>query len=356
MFTLMFFGVIIKQIIVIIKGWYLIMDVFISYRRSTGFVYADHIYKFLKDNNFDVFLDTKGLYQHAGKFPKILEESIAKANDFILILSDLNIDDYEKSVYIQEILTAMKLNKNIIVVSCNNFVFPVNLYKPLEELPTYNALIVNDMSYFTGNFFNDLLAKMTSSELTKQAYNKLNVITKLESRNIVENNHPLSERLNKDVVSVDICAMACQGILVLAREYLQKILDNNCKIRVVINNPDSPSAQEACTMKISSGGLRQRKRIIPDSYNYMLDWYEENPEQFDCKITDLYLPCAIMIVRYKDSSKDTIKVDYYSFNCDDRERRCVLISCGDYENFSFYEKQFEWIWNNSNKVETEGLM
>ena len=91
------------------------MDAFISYRRNTGGLYADEINAFLtKKCGMDVFYDLESLYGHTGPFPEVLRSAIEKADNFILILTDFDIDGVvEESYYIQEIVHALKYKKRM---------------------------------------------------------------------------------------------------------------------------------------------------------------------------------------------------------------------------------------------------
>ncbi len=329
------------------------MDAFISYRHGTGGLYALEIYQFLVEIGMGVFYDKEGLYQFAGEFSEVLKENILNADNFILVLTDLNIDDYEKSVYIQEISIALKENKRIIVVKGNDFKYPSNLPLAIQKLPDIQCLDVSDPMYFKGKFREDLLWKMKESQKRNQAIANFVNRSKLESRGEIESRLSLAERLNDEVIAVDMCAIACQGFLSLARDHVEKLAEKGCKIRVIMNHPNCQAAIDACTNKIL-GGTRRRERVIPRAYEDLLDWQNDYPNSFQGKTTDAFLPCAIFIIHKKDSSKDTVKVDYYSFNCPDSERRSVLISSEDNRNFDFYIKQFEWIWERGQLITNIG--
>lgn len=173
--------------------------------------------------------------------------------------------------------------------------------------------------------------------------------TKLENRSKLENRLSLENRFDH-TVSVDICAMACQGILTYARDHFEQLLQNGCQIRILINNPKSHAAAYSAEYLIASGTLRTRKKIIPLSYDNLLEWLSAYPTCISGRITDLQLLCAIMIIRKKNIQENTIKVDYYAYNCPDGERRCLYIPYSDRENYSFYERQFEWLWNQSSQI------
>lgn len=327
------------------------MDAFISYRRGSGALYALETYKFLTEYCYmDVFYDKDNLYNYVGEFSEELQRNIINSENYILFMTDLNIDDYENAVFIKEISLAIKENKRIIVVKANGFDYPSVLDKRIEKLPKMQTIEIKDAEYFKGDFRVDLLAKMGKSQKIEDAYNRLVAVSKLESRRAVESRVSLSERLNENVVSVDLCAMAATGLTSHNREYLEELMKRNCKIRVVMNHPDSEAAKYACEKNIFSGSLRQRMRIIPKAYEDLKDWLEDYPTLFHGRTTDEYLSCAIFITHSKNPSDDLIKVDFYSFDCPDAERRCILIHADDKENFNFYIKQFEWLWEHSTPV------
>ena len=111
------------------------MDAFISYRRKTGGIYALEIYKFLKDDcGMNVFYDRDGLYGESGNYFSIIEKNIENSENFILILTDLEIDDFENNIFIKEIETALDNKKNIIVTFANQFNSFDKLPPKLKEL------------------------------------------------------------------------------------------------------------------------------------------------------------------------------------------------------------------------------
>lgn len=329
------------------------MDAFISYRRATGEIYAEEIFQNLKNLDFDVFFDRDQFYGHAGAFTPELQAGIQAADNFILVLSDLAVGDYEKSVFVQEILHALELDKRIIIVKTAGFIFPEDLPEKLSVLPDLQALEISDMQYFRNQFILDLVSKMKRSTAVQNALNKLTANTKLESRRIVENTHSLAERLGGDVDYLDVCAFSCRNLLFRARDYLEELLKKGCHIRILISKQGSAAAIDSYTKKSTGGSLKQRERVITQSYEDLLDWQDEYPEYFEGKTTEEFLPCAIMIVRRKNTIQSTIKVDYYSFNCPDDQRRCVLIPARDTENYNFYKDQFEWLWDKGEPVKNK---
>ena len=329
------------------------MDIFISYRRRTGYALATFLYESLTKHRLDVFLDKENFQDYAGSFTAKIKESIEMSDYFLLLLTDLDIDDYDKSVFIKEIETALQNEKKIIVIKQKELVFPNPLHKSIDCLPELQAIEITNETKFDDALLKSLLKKMQRSSKIKRVYNKLTACSKLESRKIVEARSSLESRFNDDVVSVDMCGIACMGLLANAREHFERILQRGGKVRIVINKVDSPAAIDAYEKKLASGGLSQRKRVISRANEELYDWSTDYPENFSGKLTNEFLPCAILIIRTKDEEKSTIKVDYYGFDCEDSERRCIMISHNDEENFNYYRKQFEWLWEQAEKLNLE---
>lgn len=330
------------------------MDVFISYRRNTGGVYADLFAEFFTQHGISFFWDVKSLHDQTGEFPEILRDNILAAQDFLLILSPGVFDGLgEDAIFVREINLALREHKNMIPVLCGGFSFPQQLPASLSVLPRLEGVQAHDKKFDRTELLLDVLSKMTKTGARQRALAALMRGTPLESRQTVEKREPLTARLSGKIRSIDICVLAGQAILSANREYLESALAGGARCRVVMLDPDSPAAKEAAQYKISGGSPRTRSRIIPNAYYDMLDWRQEW-EGFDCRVTDWYLPCAIFCVETEDASRSTIKVDYYSFGCPDSERRCVFIHPDDVDNYQFYRNQFEYIWAHARPVEEEG--
>ena len=330
------------------------MDVFISYRRNTGGVYADLFAEFFTQHGISFFWDVKSLHDQTGEFPEILRDNILAAQDFLLILSPGVFDGLgENAIFVQEINLALREHKNMIPVLCGGFSFPQQLPASLSVLPRLEGVQAHDKKFDRTELLLDVLSKMTKTGARQRALAALMRGTPLESRQTVEKREPLTARLSGKIRSIDICVLAGQAILSANREYLESALAGGARCRVVMLDPESPAAKEAAQYKISGGSPRTRSRIIPNAYYDMLDWRQEW-EGFDCRVTDWYLPCAIFCVETEDASRSTIKVDYYSFGCPDSERRCVFIHPDDVDNYQFYRNQFEYIWAHARPVEEEG--
>uniref|UniRef100_A0A4W3IV79 NAD(+) hydrolase SARM1 n=1 Tax=Callorhinchus milii TaxID=7868 RepID=A0A4W3IV79_CALMI len=101
-------------------------DVFISYRRTTGSQLASLLKVHLQLRGFSVFIDVEKL--EAGKFEDKLIQSVKKAKNFVLVLSEKALDkcmgDTEMKDWVhKEIVMAMNSGKNIVPVT-DHFTWP----------------------------------------------------------------------------------------------------------------------------------------------------------------------------------------------------------------------------------------
>ncbi|XP_072163612.1 NAD(+) hydrolase SARM1-like [Diadema setosum] len=102
------------------------LDVFISYRRSTGSLLASLLKVHLQLRGFTVFIDVEKL--EAGKFDNNLLNSVRSAKSFVLVLSAGSLDrcmgDKEHKDWVhREIVTALECKCNIVPV-IDNFKWP----------------------------------------------------------------------------------------------------------------------------------------------------------------------------------------------------------------------------------------
>lgn len=119
------------------------LDVFISYRRSTGSQLASLLKVHLQLRGFSVFIDVERL--EAGKFDNNLLDSIKSAKNFILVLSpnalDRCIGDHDCKDWVhKEIVAALASNCNIIPIM-DNFHWP-----DADQLPED----MRSITYFNG--------------------------------------------------------------------------------------------------------------------------------------------------------------------------------------------------------------
>ncbi|CAJ0942542.1 unnamed protein product, partial [Mesorhabditis belari] len=122
------------------------IDVFISYRRSTGNQLASLIKVLLQLRGYKVFIDVDKLY--AGKFDSSLLKNIQAAKHFILVLTPHSLDrllnDHNCEDWIhKELRCALDHQKNIIPVFDQHFEFPTNdseIPSDIRMITKYNGV------------------------------------------------------------------------------------------------------------------------------------------------------------------------------------------------------------------------
>lgn len=174
-----------------------------------------------------------------------------------------------------------------------------------------------------------------------------------EKRAAVEERLPILQRFENRPKQIDICCIAGIGLFSYpgVRDRLECLIKRGCKVRFVINTPDSHAALEAARIIIRGGPYEQRKMLISNTLNDLLLWKKHYGKLFSVRTTNLSLPCSIFRVITEHDEDSSVKVDFYSFNCNTDERRCVYIKYNNEEDFIFYERQFEYIYENAHEVE-----
>lgn len=328
------------------------MEAFISYRRATGAIYAKRIKDFFSENGVEVFLDTENLKDYTGYFSGRLKEEIEGAENFILILSGgaLEKEVREGDVLVEEILYAKELRKTVIPVLCGGFSYADLSHLPAELsfLAGLECLEIRDMQDFESRFFPSLTRKMVQSPAIRDLYLRQTSRTLLSSRSQVEKKVTFADRFTEDATEVCLCAVVANGLLNSASEYFHRLAAAGCRFRVVVNDPECEAFSEACRNRF--GYSRVKKSMGYSAVEDLGDWQAEYPDCFTGRTTELFLTAAIFLVRYRNEEKSTVKVDYYDFDCPDSQRRSVYIPWTDRDNFEFYARQFEWIWERSHPI------
>lgn len=115
-------------------------QIFISYRRNGGDVYAKLICEALKNKGFSVFYDHDSI--QGGYFDARILSAIERCDDFVLVLPRgaldrcQNEDDWVRL----EIRHALEHNKNIVPVMLPGFTFPNHLPEDIENVSRINGV------------------------------------------------------------------------------------------------------------------------------------------------------------------------------------------------------------------------
>ena len=143
-------------------------QIFISYRRDGGDIYAKAICEALKVRGYSVFYDSDSI--HSGCFESRIYQAIDECNDFVLVLSPNALDRCinERDTLRLEIRHALKCGKNIIPLLLPGFLFPKNIPADIAEVIRFNGVIFI-MEYFDAVI--DALIKHFASSLSNQQTN-----------------------------------------------------------------------------------------------------------------------------------------------------------------------------------------
>ncbi len=124
------------------------MDVFISYRRQGGIDIARSIWNELREQNYYSFFDIDSIRE--GVFPEAIKQNVAKSDNFVIILTTNALDrcvSSEEDWVRRELSAAIKLEKNIIPVTCNGFKFPEELPEDIAKIKVIQTLPYNGVNF-----------------------------------------------------------------------------------------------------------------------------------------------------------------------------------------------------------------
>ena len=332
--------------------------IFISYRRSNNNdLFAFHLKKDLANKGFSAFIDTEN-GDRQGEIDNITKSAIDSAKDFILILSkDCFKEIKNPDFFINEIEYAVEQRKTIIPIMLNGF-DPHHNLPDNEYIKTVLRMSCIDppsaINYET--VFIPRLISFLSDSKEKENYLRTVCKSYLSSRPELER-EPLLDRW-KNAVEIDICSYFAN--MLINSDYINVALENGVKIRYIIVDPQSDAATDAINFKLQR--FNNMKKFIQayDATNDLVDDIENlkvtKPSskllngKFEVRKTSLYIPNAIMIVKKQDKNENTAKIDLYTFDTTDQDRRSIMISYNDFDNYTFFENQFEYIWNSDKTV------
>ena len=123
-------------------------EIFISYRRKGGYDTAKLLYDRLRMDGYSVSFDIDTLEK--GDFDDELEKRVYDCKDFLLVLNPGVFDRFfdpecdPKDDWVrQEIICALKTNKNIIPLVLEGFAYPKNLPADIKDITRKNAIDLN---------------------------------------------------------------------------------------------------------------------------------------------------------------------------------------------------------------------
>lgn len=322
--------------------------IFISYRRDYGGTFALLLEGKLRQLGFSVFLDHKSM--HAGRFDQEILDAIDSSTDVVILLSrDCFKRRKDPDYYFQEIEYSISNGKRIIPVLLEGFETNSDVPQEIADLLKYQSVEEQKPQNFDSVFIPDLISYLSDSDEKRRYNSKFVDRSIIASREVIER-EPLSDRW-KDAVEIDICSYFAN--MLINTEYISKALESGTNIKYLVVDPESDAADNSISFLFKKTKKSRFKQAYEAAEELLEDWSEENKLDesatlgtFELRKTELFLPNAIMIVKKKEKYKNTIKVDFYTFDTGDSERRSTLIKASDLDNYEFFEKQFDYIWNS----------
>lgn len=173
----------------------------------------------------------------------------------------------------------------------------------------------------------------------------------LESREENEIRIPLRKRLEGEIQSVDIAAIACLSLFSNKRHVMDRLLERGIPVRLVITDKDSDAAKFVFSQFVGSASDTEQEDIL----NHVSSAIRSRKKYSNlcCRKTGFVLPTAIFIVHEKEAEKSSAKVDLYGFDTFDDDRRTLYVTGADKENFEYFVRQFEYIWEHASPLTEE---
>lgn len=278
-------------------------DGFISYRRENGFLMAQVIHDRLLERGIKTFLDLEEL--RSGNFNEDLYAAIESSPNFIVILppNALTRCKNEKDWLRKEIVHAVKNNKKIIPVLYDNFKWPThwneNIPEEVRFLEKCNG--VKSSQDYLGAMIDKLVDFMVDVNTEKSAINS-----------IANTEMSTSEYLQKckeiDALDMAFHAGAEWFTDIRKNDILYNLIQEDVKIRVLVNSIDSSEY-------IPSHMRHARKSYVSfkDCVDHWIRLKKESSGLVEIRITNLPILRRYYSFHFKDSSKDTVNVKYYTY-------------------------------------------
>lgn len=322
---------------------------FISYRRDNGGTFALLLEEKLTKLGFSPFLDHKDM--HSGRFDREITQTIDDVADFIVIFSkDCFIPHGKEDYFFSEIEHAVKKGKHIIPVFLKDYKEPTEIPENISAAVKYQGVKEPAPEDFEAVFIPKLISYFSDTEEKEKYLKNIGARSFITSRREIEQ-ESLDARW-KDAVEIDICSYFAN--MLITSDHINQALAKGVHIKYLIVDPDCAAAKEAMKYRLKMARMSLFRYSYDAAIELLHDMKDENSHffdsafangEFELRKTSLYIGQAIMIVKKKNKSENTVKIDLYTFDTDDTNRRSILISAADAENYEFFCNQFDYIWN-----------
>lgn len=326
-------------------------SIFISYRRDFGSAFTSRLHENLKSFGFNVFYDAE---MHSGRFRDEIKHRIENSSDFLVILSKNSLKkSKEDDVFFAEINYAISLNKTIIPIFLNNFNQEDEVNPEVKDVLQYHGVSEVAPQFYYEVFIPQLIDLLSDSIAKKNFLSKQSV-SYLSTRKNLEKD-PLITRW-ENAKTIKSCAFYANQI-VNSDLILGKLRDG-VHFKFLIVDPSCDAAKDAAKYKLDGPEFLELRsfqnsyNILKDKKDYINYLQQTTPEDPICngtleiRKTKMFIPTAIMIIEKENAIENTIKVDLYTYETSNPDRRSIMIQSNDIDNYKFFENQFDLLWNN----------
>lgn len=324
-------------------------DVFISYRRETGFYAARIIRDYLESKGLNVFMDLSKI--HSGRFPEQIVDGIERCRNFILVLSDgaLNNCVSEEDWLRREIEIAVDAGKHIIPVALKGFKWPNRLNRQLPEkvagIKDYECVQENH------DYFDSTLTKIVDFlQDVALRYSELQIVLN-HSPSATTDRYFREHMVDTDQIhQIDMAFHAGSRWFTHMdlHEILIELLEAGKKVRILCNRPD---VAESIGQHMRWDGL----------YYVPFDRAGELWQKLQARYPDLIEIrwCPIVLLRryysfhMGDKRLDTVNVKHYTYANPDVSKNLQSIFDHRSGYFKMYREEFEYLWKRSDSADSE---
>ncbi len=317
-------------------------DAFISYRRENGFYMAKVICTCLEERGISCFLDVEE--DKSGKFDENLLNSIAAAPNFILILpkNALNRCKDPEDWVRREILAAVSGGKTIIPVMFDDFAWPKvwdGMPEEIQQLKTQQGVVAS--KEYLDATINKIISYMTSlgpAVAAPGAHGRGNMVNQASV--------DFFSLVQTDIGTVEEVCMAFHAGAQWRQDtgklfLLQKMVENNIKLRVLLN--DSQTAEGICRH------MQQPLRRYVGFDNCVVDWKELEtmyPGSIEVRVCSTPMLHRIYLLRKKDGSGQA-SLKYYTYGNCKPSRDCRATFHSRQPEYALYAEEFDYLWKLS---------
>ena len=318
-------------------------DAFISYRRENGFLMAQIIHDRLAERHISTFLDLEEL--RSGKFNEKLYEAIDESKNFILILPNgaldrcVSPDDWVR----KEILEAVKMNKTIIPILCDDFHWPRDKYKDMPQelctLEDYNA--VKSTQDYLGAMIDRLIGFMIGIDSKKEMAG-----TVKESYEYISPEQYFANAIEniQDLKEVDMAFHGGAEWFAIEEkvEVLYALANTGIQLRILLNKPE--------TAEIIAQHMRHQHKMYTGFDQCVSLWEafaNEYPDHVEVRLVDIPLLRRYYSLHMKNAEKDTVNVKFYTYANSKMDKNYQPIFYTDSAFFELYRDEFDYLWERA---------